>query len=306
MRALVTGGYGFIGSHLVDLLHSNNWEITVFDRYRNPYYKLPRGVNYINAELNNRGALRKALEGVGVVYHLAWSGVHQTSNMDLRGHVENNLLPSLGLFEICREIGIGKIVFISSGGTVYGKIRRLPTSEDHPNNPVSAYGVTKLSIEKYLELHGFLHNQDYVILRPSVPYGERQNPFGIQGAVNVFMGRILQGKPIEIWGDGKVERDFFYVGDMAGALYRVGAPDVKNEVFNIGGGESVSLNRLVDKLRKITQRNFTVQYLQGRAFDVPRVQLDISKAESQLGWRPRVELEDGLERTWQWIKSCSA
>jgi len=303
LRTLITGGCGFIGSHLVDLLVEKKWDVRVLDRYLNPFYSLPNQVEFIKAEVNNRGALRSALKNVDIVYHLAWSGVHLTSNLDLRGHVETNLLSSLTFFEVCLEMQIKRIVFISSGGTVYGKICKIPTPENHTTAPVCAYGVTKLSIEKYLSLYGFLHGVEYVILRPSVPYGERQNPVGIQGAVNVFLGKMLHGKPIEIWGDGQIKRDFFYVGDLADALYRAGTCDEKCEVFNIGGGKSISLNQLPEVLNEVTGIQVPVHYLPGRSFDAAEVCLDITKAREKMNWEPQTPLMVGLTRTWNWMKT---
>jgi UDP-glucose 4-epimerase len=304
LRALVTGGNGFIGSHLVDALLSKDWEVVVFDRENSPFYALPDRVTFIKEELSNRGALRNAIKNIDVVFHLAWSGVHQSSNQDLRGHVEINLLPTLSFFELSLDAGVKRIVFISSGGTVYGRANNLPIKEDDPKNPICAYGVTKLAAENYLQLYGYLHGLDYIILRPSVAYGERQNPNGIQGAVAVFMGKVLRREPIIIWGDGTTVRDFFYVGDLVEACLLAATTQARCEIFNMGGGQSVTLNQLVEMIQKVTGINVALRYEPKRAFDVPEIVLDISKATHCLGWRPHTGFADGLSRTWQWIKSA--
>lgn len=303
MRALVTGGLGFIGSHLVDALLAEGWQVVIFDRGRNPFYSVPAKAEIVEAELDNRGALSQALRGVDVVFHLAWSGENLASSQDMRTHVELNFLPSLRLIELCEKAGVQRVVFFSSGGTVYGKAVQLPIAEDHPRNPISPYGLTKLTVEKFLELHGSLFETDYVIVRPSVPYGERQNPSGVQGAVAVFLGKAMHGEPIVIWGDGTVVRDYFYVRDLARACLLAAVTPAGRQAFNFGGGVAISMNRLVEMVRDVTGIDVEVIYQEARSFDVPELVLDISKAERELAWQPVVGLAEGLERTWKWIKS---
>lgn len=303
MRALITGGLGFIGSHLVNELLAKGWEVVIFDRARNPFFAPPEPASFVEAELDNRGALSAALQGVDVVFHLAWTGESLASSQDMRTHVELNFLPSLRLFELCEDAGVKRIVFFSSGGTVYGKAAWLPIPENHPRRPISPYGLTKSTVEGFLELHGDLLGIDYVILRPSVPFGERQNPAGVQGAVAVFMGHALRREPIVIWGDGSVVRDYFYIGDLARACVLAAETPTGRQAFNLGGGVGITMNQLVEKIRAVTGREIEVVYQEGRSFDVPELVLDISRAEEELGWRPEVSLEVGLERTWKWIRS---
>ncbi|MCD4747888.1 MAG: NAD-dependent epimerase/dehydratase family protein [Thermoanaerobaculales bacterium] len=303
MRALVTGGLGFIGSHLVNALLVEGWQVVIFDRAGNPFFPVPTQARFVEAELGNRGALSHALKGVDVVFHLAWSGENLASTQDLRAHVECNLLSSLSLFELCEKAGVRRLVFFSSGGTVYGKADHVPIAEDHPRNPISPYGLTKLTVERFLEFHGSQFGMDSVIVRPSVPYGERQNPNGVQGAVSVFLGKAMCGEPIVIWGDGTVVRDYFYVGDLAQACIAAAQTSARGEVFNIGGGMGISLNQLVEMVRGVTGIDVEVVYQAARSFDVPELVLDIRKAEEILAWKPVVGLEEGLERTWEWIQS---
>ncbi len=302
MRSLVTGGCGFIGSHLVDRLIREGWGVTILDRDESPVWRIPDGVGFIREEMNNRGALEEAVSQADVVFHLAWSGVHQSSNQDLRGHVEMNLLPSVDLFDLCARHRVRKVVFISSGGTVYGRAVRLPIAEDHPTVPLNGYGAAKLAAESFLRLQTELHQLPHVILRPSVPFGERQNPDGIQGAVAVFMGKALRGEPIVIWGDGSVVRDFFHVADLADAFVAAAASPVTAGTYNVGSGVGVSLDELVAALREVTGIPVEVRYEEGRPFDAPAVVMDVSAIGRDLGWRPRVGFAEGLERTWNWLK----
>jgi UDP-glucose 4-epimerase len=303
VRVLITGGLGFIGSHLVETFLAAGWEVVVVDRGRSPFYSPPARVRLVEAELDNRGALGEALRGVDVVFHLAWTGESLASSQDMRTHAELNLMPSLRLFELCEEAGVRRVLFFSSGGTAYGRAERLPIPEDHPRRPISPYGLTKTTVESFLELHGRQFGLDYVIIRPSVPYGERQSPRGVQGAVAVFLGKAMRGEPIVIWGDGSVVRDYFYVGDLArGCLLAASTPDGR-QAFNFGGGAGISINRLVELVRRVTGLDVEVRYEEGRAFDVPELVLDIERAHRVLGWRPEVGIEEGLDRTWRWIRS---
>jgi len=303
VRALVTGGVGFIGTHLVATLLDEGWEVVVVDRVHKRSFpsikqRSSAKLSFYEAELSNRGALKAALDGVDVVFHLAWTGENLASSQDLKTHVEYNLLPSLGLFELCQEHNVQRVVFLSSGGTVYGPARHLPITEDHPCNPISPYGMTKLTVEHYLKFYDL----DYVVIRPSVPYGEWQNPFGVQGAVAVFLGKVLRGEPIVIWGDGSVVRDYFYIGDLAQACVRAATAACSREVFNIGGGKGISLKQLIDMVGEVSTARVEVEYQSARPFDVPRLVLDISKASNRIEWRPRVGIQEGLERTWRWMR----
>ena len=304
MRALVTGGNGFMGSHLVEGLSAEGWEVVVVDRGTNPYFTPAPEVRVVRETISNRGAMREALAGVDVVFHLAWSGVHVSSNQDLRSHVEANLLPSLSLFDVCLEVGVPRVVFVSSGGTVYGKAEELPISEEHATHPINAYGVTKLAVEHYLALYRHLWQLEPVILRPSVAYGERQDPAGLQGAVAVFLGRLLKGEPIVVWGDGGAVRDYFHVSDLVRACLRAATRPVAGEIFNISGGRGVSLRELLELIRRVTGRQPEVRYEEARRFDVPELVLDLGKARELLDWQPRIALEEGLERTWRWIRTA--
>ncbi len=293
-----------MGSHLVEGLRAAAWDVVVVDRGLNPYVALDPGVRMVRESISNRGAMRQALAGVEVVFHLAWSGVHVSSNQDLRDHVDVNLLPSLALFEVCIEAGVRRVVFVSSGGTVYGKAASLPIGEEHATHPINAYGVTKLAVEHYLSLYGYLQGLEHVILRPSVAYGERQHPDGLQGAVAVFFGRVLRRQPIVVWGDGSSVRDYFHVSDLVRACLRAATLPVSGEIFNVSGGQGFSLNQLLALIHEVSGQKPAVRYEEARPFDVPELLLDLRKSQDLLGWEPRIPLRDGLERTWRWIRTA--
>jgi len=302
--SLVIGGNGFIGSHLVDHLLAGGHSVRVFDKYPERYRQPLAHVDYRFGDFGNRGLLSEALEGVDVVFHLISTSVPKTSNDDPAYDVQSNVIETLFLLEQCVAKKIGKIVFVSSGGTIYGRPTALPIHEDCPTNPECSYGITKLTIEKYLALYKLLHGLEYVVLRPSNPYGSRQNPDGIQGAIAVFLGKVARGEPIEIWGDGSVVRDYVFVDDFVDAMCRAAFSETHGRIFNLGSGEGHSLNDIIAEIGRVTGRNVQVNYKAGRPFDVPAVYLDISRAREQLGWVPSTSLDEGIKRTWEFILNC--
>lgn len=303
MKALVVGGNGFIGSHLVDRLSEMGHDVVVFDFYDRRYDEMPPGVRFVRGDLSQLYLVREALIDVEIVFHLAWATIHEVSNQDPAADVKNNLIPSIHLIEACQQAGVRRIVFISSGGTVYGPADELPISETHLQKPITAYGITKLAVEKYLHMFRHLYDLDYVVLRPSVPYGPRQNPLGRQGAVAVFLYRVARDLPITIWGDGSITRDYFYISDMVEALVASASAKLnQHHVFNIGGAEEISLNELVHYVEEVIGRKAVVNYQHTREFDAPHILMNTDLAEQTLGWRPRIPLSDGLTRTWQWMQ----
>ena len=305
MRALVTGGSGFIGAHLVDKLVALGWKVSVLDLFDRRFGSLPAGLDLIRANVSNDYAVREALADVDVVFHLAWGTIHEVATRDPLQDIETNAMPSVRLIDHCRNSGVRRIVFFSSGGTVYGPAQHLPIAETHPTHPINAYGITKLAVEKYLQMYHHLYGLEYVILRPSVPYGPWQDPRRRQGAISVFLYRAARGETIEIWGDGSVVRDYFYISDLVSAAVQAATKQglEGEQVYNVGGGQGYSLNDLVRVIQKVAGRTATVVYQPGRRFDVPEVVLDTSRAAACLEWSPEVELSEGVERTWKWILS---
>jgi UDP-glucose 4-epimerase len=302
MKSLILGGNGFIGSHLVDRLLADGHSVRVFDKYEERYRKPLPQVDYRFGDFGNRGLLAESLQSVDVVFHLISTSLPKTSNDDPAYDVQSNVIETLFLLEKCLESGVKKVVYISSGGTVYGRPRHLPVPEDSPHEPECSYGITKLTIEKYLALYRQLHGLDYVVVRPSNPYGSRQNPHGIQGAIPVFLGKAAQGEPVEIWGDGGVVRDYLFIDDLVDGICRAAFMATSERIFNIGSGRGVSLNEIVAAIRSVTGRQVPVVYKPGRDFDVPAIYLDITRAGKLLDWQPAVSLHDGILSAWDFIR----
>lgn len=303
MRAVVVGGNGFIGSHLVDLLLKERWQVVVYDRYPERYRVPLPYVDYVYGELENATLLRSVLSRADIVFHLVSTTTPRSSNESPIFDIQSNLVGSVNFLQVCVEAKVAKVVFVSSGGTVYGVPHTLPVKESHVKNPISSYGVVKLAIEKYFQLFHRLHGLPYTILRPANPYGIRQNPEGEQGVVAVFLGRVMRDLPITIWGDGQVVRDYFGVNDLARAAVKSAMLETEHKVFNIGSGVGVSLNGLLAVMERVVNRPLQVVRLPGRPFDVPELVLDVSLAKEVLDWEVTTSLEDGFAATWEWIRS---
>jgi len=305
MKILVTGGTGFIGSFVVEALLSNGHEVRVIANGRQlPVYlqKLSNQITYYQGDFGETDVLEKALPGCDAVIHLAWSTVPKQTRGATAYEFSGNLNSNINLIEKCIDFNIDKFVFISSGGTVYGIPEQIPVGEKHPQNPISNYGLGKLTMEKLLYLYH--HNQkfNYTVLRVSNAYGERQNLYKNQGVIGVWLKNISQNKAIEIWGDGSVVRDYVYVQDVAHAVLNALAKVKSADIYNIGGGgKGHSLNDIIAVIKVGLGISFEVNYKPSRNFDVPVNVLDISKAIAEIGYQPTIDLSEGISRTWQWI-----
>jgi UDP-glucose 4-epimerase len=301
---IIFGGAGFIGSHIAEDLLKNGIKVTVFDKLnaskKNVEHILDE-IEFIEGDFNNEVDISKALKGKHYVVHLVSSTVPATSNLNTFYDVESNLISSLHLFEKCVEYKIKRLIFISSGGTVYGNPEKLPISEKHSTEPTSSYGIIKLTIEKYLYLYKVLKGLDYKILRFANPYGERQNPFLTQGLVAHLLYKIKNGETLEVWGDGKVVRDYFYIKDGARSIYRSLKDSSANRIYNISSGKGLSINQILGRFRNILKLDFDVKYLPGRKFDVKANILDNRLAAKHLKWIPEYGFNEGLKNTWRFF-----
>lgn len=301
---IIFGGGGFIGSHIAEDLLANGIRVTVFDKLnaskKNVAHILDK-IDFIEGDFNNEVDISKALKGKNYVVHLVSSTVPATSNQNTFYDVESNLISSLHLFEKCVEYNINRLVFISSGGTVYGNPVKLPINEKHPTEPTSSYGIIKLTIEKYLFLYNELKGLDYKILRFANPYGERQNPFLTQGLIAHLLYKIKKGETLEVWGDGKVIRDYFYIKDGARSIYRSLKDKTSNRIYNISSGKGHSINQILERFRRVLKLDFDVKYLPGRKFDVRSNILDNRLAARNLKWVPEFSFNEGLKNTWRYF-----
>ncbi len=305
MKCLILGGAGFIGSHLAQGLLAQGHEVRIFDR---PNLMLPPElsadprIEWFEGDFLNQDDLAQVVPGSEVIFHLVSATLPKSSNDNPAYDVQSNVVGTLHLLELARLHGIRRVIFASSGGTVYGLPRSLPVSEAHATEPLVSYGITKLAIEKYLHMYRELYGIDYCVLRLANPFGERQRVSAAQGAVAVFLHRALHGEMIHIWGDGSVTRDYIYIKDAVGAFIKAMNSTGEQRVFNIGSGQGLSLNDILTAIEKLLGKPVARNYESARKFDVPVNVLDITRAREHLGWQPAVRFEDGLVNTLAWMQ----
>lgn len=300
MLALVIGGNGFIGSGLVERLRATGHRVRVLDQSAPRTDVDWRDVDYVTGNLFDTALLPAVLDGVDVIFHLASSTIPSTSNLDPVADVQANLVGALNLCNAMIAAGLRRLVYLSSGGTVYGDPTQLPVPETHSLRPISSYGVVKVAIENYLLMYEHLGDLDPLILRPSNPYGPRQSSTGQQGVIGAFLGKALRGEGIQIWGDGEIVRDYLHVDDLINFAATAGTGS-KRGLVNVGSGQGHTLNQIVSLVREATGAPLPVEYAPRRAYDVAEIVLDISRATAEFGWRPMINLLDGIQATWQAI-----
>lgn len=296
---LVVGGCGFLGRHLARALAVRGDSVRVVDVVtEGAPVLLGVETRVLDVARLDPHGFDDLVASVDVVHHCAWSTIPESANLDPRADLTINLGITLGLLDSLKRRGRGRIVFCSSGGTVYGPLRSTPVSEDHPLDPITAYGVSKLAAEKYLQLYRRLHGIDARVARIANPYGAGQNPRRPQGLIGTVVHRALARQTIEIWGDGTLIRDFIHISDVAAGLVRLAdADDLPSDtmpIFNFGSGSGSSVNEIVAHVGATDVPPLDVRRGPGRAFDVPASVLDIRKAGEQLEWRPQIALQHGI------------
>lgn len=306
MNILVLGAAGFIGTNLaIKLAENKNDEIMLVDKSRNYFLNIEK-FNFTNVIIKESSIDLSMdftiLKGQDVVYHLVSTNVPTTSNQHISQDIQANVLFSSNLFEACVRYGVKKVVFISSGGTVYGKEAACPLSENTPTNPISSYGVQKITIEKLLYLYNYMYGLDYRIIRLANPYGPYQRPNGVLGAVTTFTYKALTGGEIQVYGDGSVVRDFIYIDDAIRAIINIVNGESKHHTFNLGCGYGTSIKKVLDTIEEALGIKMNITYKEGRAVDVPVNYLDISRYEKDYGSLNPISLKEGIKKTAEFMK----
>lgn len=298
---VVFGGGGFIGTNLCRRLASSGYRVRAFGRRRLFPAELD-GVEWCQGNFTDAASVEAAIESCDVVFHLVHATMPQAADLDMAADVQNNVVPTLALLDHCRRSGGKRIVFASSGGTVYGRAQQIPTPETAPTDPICAYGISKLAIEKYLALFQHLHGLDFRVLRITNPFGPFQIALKNQGVIAALIARALRDQPVEIWGDGTVVRDFVFVEDVVDALVAAATDQGSERVFNIGGGRGRSLRDIITAIERQMGKTLRLEWKPGRPLDVPVSVVAIDRAAQTLGWIPNTPFETGLERTIEWAK----
>ncbi|MBN2201694.1 GDP-mannose 4,6-dehydratase [bacterium] len=304
MKLLVTGGAGFIGSHIADGLIEKGHDVTVIDNLlMGRMENVPKAARFHLMDIR-APEIEKVFDlgRFDAVFHLA-------AQMDVRRSVEDpifdagvNVLGTLNLIRNAVRTGVKKVVFASTGGAVYGEQEVFPCDETHPTRPVSPYGITKLCVEKYLFYYALEFGLKYAVLRFANVYGPRQNPHGEAGVVAIFASRLLSGEQPVINGDGKQTRDYVYVGDVVQANLKA-LEHPENDAFNVGTGVETDVNRIFDLLNRHTGGKASEQHGPAKPGEQKRSVISFRKIKDVLGWEPRVGLEEGLKRTVDYFRN---
>lgn len=305
-RVALIGAGGFLGTYLARYLALRVPELRCFGR-RQSFPGALSGLRWITGDTTHADSLDvdAALAGCDTVIHLASTSTPANADRDIAADAQANVLASLRLFDRCVAAGVKRVLFVSSGGTVYGIPAVTPTPESAPTLPITAYGVAKLAIEKYLEVYRRQRGLDYRVLRISNVYGPFQTAEKQQGVVAAFLSKALRGEPLEIWGDGQVVRDYVYVDDVAEAVLAAMEHRGESRVFNIGSGAGLSLNEVIAAIEALLGRNLEKRYRTGRPVDVPVNVLDCGLAGRELNWSAHTIFRDGLRFTAEWIRQRS-
>lgn len=301
-RVALIGAGGFLGTCLARHLSTRIPDLCCFGRSQT-FPEALRGMRWVTGDTSSPDSLNldEALAGCDTVIHLASTSTPATADHDISQDAQANVMSSLRLFDRCIAAGVKRVLFISSGGTVYGVPALTPTPESAPTLPITAYGVAKLSIEKYLEVYRRLRGLDYRVLRISNVYGPFQTAAKKQGVIAAFLAKALRAEPLEIWGDGKVVRDYVYVEDVAEAVIAAMVHQGGQRVFNIGSGIGLSINQVISAMETLLGHDLNKRYKEGRPVDVPVNVLDCDLAWKELGWRASTSFSKGLRLTANWM-----
>ncbi|WP_126455390.1 NAD-dependent epimerase/dehydratase family protein [Sulfuriflexus mobilis] len=304
-NTLVIGGAGYIGSHLVPELIATGRRVTVLGRRSVPGDELPKGAVYIKGDFSQHELICDLLDHHQEVIHLAYATVPNTSFENPLADLLQNLPATVQLFSEMADRG-GKLVLVSSGGTVYGEAITLPICEDHPTRPISPYGVTKLTLENYAHLYGVTHGLKYICIRPANAYGAGQRPFVGQGFISTAMASAMRRQPIKIFGQTGTVRDYIYASDLAAGIICALEKGHLSETYNLGSGVGLSNTDVIEAMTPLMREigcEPAIEYLPERAFDVKANVLDSTKLQEHTNWKPAIDFNEGLRRTLDWLRT---
>lgn len=305
MRLLITGGAGFIGSHLVELCLAKNDQVTVIDNLSTGSltYLPQRDIDFWQDDIRDEDIMRKIeAEHFDAIFHLAAQTTVDGSLKNVRLDAEENILGTLNVLEAARKSGVKRVIFASTAAA-YGDVdcNNLPVKETQMLSPTSFYGLSKVTVERYLSLYAQLFGLNYVICRFSNVYGERQGDKGEGGVISIFARLIAQNTPLKVYGNGAQTRDFIYVGDIVEGLYAALKTPYINDIYNISTQSETSINELIELLLKVTNKSIPTIREQVREGDIFRSSLSNKKAIDKLEWTPKMTLEKGLRLTFNYL-----
>ncbi|MDP2829314.1 MAG: NAD-dependent epimerase/dehydratase family protein [Sulfuricellaceae bacterium] len=303
MTCCVIGGTGFIGRVVVQQLVAGGREVRVIGRREQRPASLDEKASYLSGDYGDKAFLERALSGVDEIIDLAYSTVPKSSFEDPIHDITTNLPQAVNLFQVVSERkNIRKLVVVSSGGTVYGPALAIPITEDHPTNPISPYGITKLAVEKYALMYHRLFNLPVSIVRPSNAYGEGQLPYRGQGFIATAIASILNGDAVTVFGGDQIIRDYIHVADVADGIVATLESGRPGAFYNLGSGSGLTTNQVLSFIAALAHqidKSVAVEAKPLRAFDVPANILDCTRIQADTGWRTKISFAEGLDRVWQ-------
>jgi UDP-glucose 4-epimerase len=308
ITCLVLGGGGFIGSYLTEVLLKKGYHVRVFDNFQTGMDNLSavrNRIEIVKGDFLNEKDLAVACAGVDYVFHYISTTVPATARLNPIYDISTNLEGTVKLLQAAVNNRVKKIFFPSSGGTIYGEPKRLPVRETEPVKPIDPYGISKLAIERYLHYFYAEYGLDFMVFRYSNPYGERQNPFGKQGVIPIFLNKIKNGEQPVVYNDGTMIRDYIYIQDAIDATMALLEIRTDEKVFNVGSGIGTSINELISTMSAVTGKQVLPEYRTTDTRYVQRIVLDISKIRKETGWQPKINLEEGLQKTWDWLNKTT-
>ncbi|WP_192798081.1 NAD-dependent epimerase/dehydratase family protein [Brucella pseudogrignonensis] len=294
-RVLVLGGSGFVGTHLCNQLLMAGYKVRSFGRTAST--SLHSDIEFLRGDFSDLEQIKRALVGQDYVYHLIHGTNPPKVNSDIAGDLIRTIHPTISLLDQCAEANVRKVIFVSSGGTVYGDNGMVASRESDPTIPMNVYGAHKLLIENYLRVFSYAKQQDYLILRLSNPYGPLQPVAKGVGLIAAVIDAIKNGRAVDVYGDGETQRDYIYIGDAARAMESAIAYEGNHKIFNVGSGEGKSVNEIISLVEHAMGVKAKKNPLPGRIFDVRKSILDISLVRNELDWHPNVDLRDGINLT---------
>ena len=301
LRCAVFGAGGFIGTNLCKKLQAKV-DVCYGIGRRRIFLSEDDTFKWISGDFQDKVLVSSILKECDTVFHLVNSSTPASGNLDKASDLKSNVLSTIHFLEACRKHKVKRIVFISSGGTIYGLPNEIPTPESASTNPITSYGICKLTIEKYLNLYEHLYGIKSIILRVSNPFGPYQIAHKRQGVIAAFMQKTLENKPVEIWGDGTIIRDYIFIDDVIDSMILAATYEGNNKIFNIGSGYGKSILEIIECIQEVSNSKTQIIYREGRNVDIPKSILDINRAQTELLWNPVHEFKSGMMKTYEWMK----